>query len=733
LAVAILFFTFGFCCDLRHSFHSPIVLAGKRTDARAKTENKRAKRNADVEVTAPLQSQAGARNFQYTSGKLLLDVSRRGTTMSIDVKVYDNGDHTCLVWLPGDGKPIASCRGFTIHRLMKADASKPAQESYLHGFVGFSDTDKLDPNAPWRFPLQRFMWWDYDVAPGNVVQYSIMPVVGPDKDHLALSTADASAQTPAMTISGQASANISAYFNKGIVSAQWVSRALATLGKKPNLNNLIGTINNPLRNALSGLLRPQLLALLEDVKNANGEIYAALYELNDPELISKLEALGQNCHLILANGAFKPPTNDENAKVRAQLHGKVDLHNRLVTKGHFAHNKFAVICDSAGKPWRTLSGSTNWTTTGLCTQANNAIIVNDSDLGQYFIDEWNLLKDAGNSYPASLEQANSKSKSFHVDGGTITQWFAPTSNGQDLDYARQLINSADQGILFLFFNPGVFEPEDQPEQWTLLQNILARHQEGAPNYDPDLYIRGVVNQEIAGLTSEDPKKPKKHAGFDSTVSPVTLYGGEKPPQQISYGSVVPKAIKDAFHDWVGEVMNQGVHVHSKVIVIDPFGKKPVVMTGSHNLGHKASTANDDNLVIVEGNAPLAAAYAANIISIYQTYRWNTYVDAHERDPQVWHGLVDNATWQTGYLTANSPSLAEIKFWLGEGPSAPAAAGQPLAAPPAGGTQVRAATATGPAPNQKSSAKKPSTKKPAGKQKKAEKSTRKRKLTRTKHR
>ena len=159
--------------------------------------------------------------------------------------------------------------------------------------------------------------------------------------------------------------------------------------------------------------------------------------------------------------------------------------------------------------------------------------------------------------------------------------------------------------------------------------------------------------------------------------------------------MVPKAIKDAFHAWGSEVMNQGVHVHSKVIVIDPFGKKPVVITGSHNLGYKASTKNDDNMMIVEGNAPLAASYAANIIAIYQTYRWNTYVDARAKDPQVWHGLVDNATWQDSYLNAGSADLAEIKFWLGEGSSAPAAAGKPTAAPAPGGAQVRAATATGP--------------------------------------
>ena len=329
--------------------------------------------------------------------------------MTIELKVYDNGDHTCLVWLPSDEKAIPDCRGFTIHRTLKPNGGGPARDSYLHGFVGFSDADKLDPTAPWKFPLQRYMWWDYLVDPGDVVQYSVVPVVGPDQGRLSLSLADASAQTPPMTITGQASAHVCAYFNKGIVSAQWVARALATVGKSAKLDSLIAEPGNALRNALSGLLRPQLLDLLDDVKKNGGEIYAALYELNDPELIPRLAALGQKCHLILANGAFNSKKPDENSTVRAQLRGKVDLHDRLVGQGHFAHNKFVVACDSAGKPQRVLSGSTNWTMTGLCTQANNGIIVDDPNLGAFFINQWNLLKAAGNAYPQSLMAANSKS------------------------------------------------------------------------------------------------------------------------------------------------------------------------------------------------------------------------------------------------------------------------------------------------------------------------------------
>jgi hypothetical protein len=605
--------------------------------------------------------------------------------MSLDVKVYDNGDHTALVWLPSDGKPIPDCRGFTIRRLLKNAKSPASRDSFLHGFVGFSDDDKLDPANPWKHPVQRFMWWDYGVRPGDVVQYSVVPVVG-DKDHLQLSTANASALTPEMTISGQVTPKVSAFFNKGIVSAQWVSRALASLGKNPKIKELIANTKPPgneLRNALSGLLRPQILATLADVKKNGGEIYAALYELNDPELIDALTALGKKCHLILANGAFKPPDNDENKAVRGKLRSIVDLHDRLVTGNHFAHNKFVVFCDSSGTPQRVLSGSTNWTITGLCTQANNGIIVDDPGLAKDFLDEWNLLKDAKNGYPPNLAKTNSTASTFNVDGGKITQWFAPTSGGVDLDFARKLINAAQQGILFLFFNPGGFVGNDKPEsKWTLLQNILFRHHEGTANFNPNLYIRGVVNQEIVNLTTDSTGQPSTHAALDPTSpTPVTLFnGGAQPPQHLGFESMVPKNIKDTFHDWSTEILGAGVHIHSKVVVLDPFGANPVVMTGSHNLGFKASSANDDNLMIVQGNAPLAAAYAANIIAIYQSYRWNAYVEAHRQDPKVWHGLVDDDKWQDGYLTGDE--LAETQFWFGKPggggpPPAPPAAVEPV--------------------------------------------------------
>src|SRR5262249_22995035 len=158
------------------------------------------------------------------------------------------------------------------------------------------------------------------------------------------------------------------------------------------------------------------------------------------------------------------------------------------------------------------------------------------------------------------------------------------------EYARRLINTAKDGILFLFFNPGTFAGADKPaKQWTLLQNILVRHQADSPNYDPGLYMRGVVNQEIAGLTSPAPAvagRSPKHPALDPSIAnnPVSLFSaGNKPPQLLTHESMVPHNIKETFHEWESEMLGTGVHIHSKVIVLDPFGKNPVVMTGSHNL------------------------------------------------------------------------------------------------------------------------------------------------------
>lgn len=678
--------------------------------------------------------------------------------MTLRLKIYDNGDHTCVVWLPEDDQPIAGCRGFAIQRQISNRTKPDEKDCYLSSFVGFKDGDaRPTPDQGWKWPIQRYLWWDYDVRSGDKVRYRVVPVVGSyQRNQLSLDESLASPWSSVLTVTSMDGRSIAAYFNRGIIASQWVSRALqaeaagakAGLGKaaaarrvearvtrrrsgkakrgrsakrttaravkgrparsagakrrtavttkpapsakgrrtsvqgKPapggtrggtggpggapgaELKALIAKKGDPLRDALGGLLKEELLALLSDAKANNETIYAALYELNDPELLDGLKALGPRCNLILGNGAFKPPQKDENAQVRQQLRqtSQIKLYDRIVSSGHFAHNKFVVFCDSSGAAERVLSGSTNWTMTGLCTQANNGIVIEDKAVAGAYLAQWRNLQQAGNDFPSSLIAKNSQPKDFSVDGAKVSVWFTPTQHAEDIEQARQLIQQAKDGILFLFFNPGRFAEDDS--RATLLQSILERHQSGSQYFNDKLYIRGVVNQEIPGLTEPGGQAPNHPLDPTAPTSPVSVYdGGREPPVRMDKDVLVPAAIKAKYAGWQTEVLSLGVMVHSKVVVLDPFGQNPVVMTGSHNLGLKASSKNDDNLVIVQGNGLLAQAFALNIIAIYQEYRWRHYVAQKGGDPAAWRGLQDDDQWQQGHLKNEQEELA---FWMGDG-------------------------------------------------------------------
>src|ERR1051326_1134010 len=589
---------------------------------------------------------------------------------NILLRAYENGGHACLIWFPKDFKPIQGCRGFAIEEIKEEQKDK----EMLHNFTGCTDTAPPPPaGEEWKWPIQRFLWWDYSVRAGDKVRYSVVPVLGSNADgSLKLDRKNQSDFTDEIEVSGQTSQSIAAYFNKGIIATQWVTRALnqeaqALKGKanKTLMLDLIQKQGDPLRDALSGLLRINILNELDHAYQRGDTIYAALYELNDPDLLASLTRFGERAHLVLANGAFKKGKMDENATARAALKKlkTIEVVDRMVSQGHFAHNKFVAICDKNGKNAHTvITGSTNWTVTGLCTQANNGLIIDDPKVAAAFRAQWDLLKEAKNGFPANLKKSNSEKKSFPVDNAQVTVWFVPTQKREDMVDARRVIDGAKDGILFLFFNPGHWQAKEA--DWTLLQSVLNRHDpEAGSRFNPNLYIRGVVNQTIAKLTEGGQPSPKDEP---PARHPVELYdGGTNPPLPMGQSVLVPAAIKKTFSHWEQELLSVGVMVHSKVVVVDPFGDHPALITGSHNLGVKASRANDDNMVIVEGPGArgLAIAYAVNIIAIFQEYRWRHYVATHGNDAKAWHHLQDDDQWQQGHLINEK---GEMEFWMGAG-------------------------------------------------------------------
>ncbi|GAB4167711.1 MAG: hypothetical protein Fur0039_05640 [Rhodocyclaceae bacterium] len=51
--------------------------------------------------------------------------------------------------------------------------------------------------------------------------------------------------------------------------------------------------------------------------------------------------------------------------------------------------------------------------------------------------------------------------------------------------------------------------------------------------------------------------------------------------------------------------------HNKVVLVDPEGRAPAVLTGSYNFTWSARTKNAENLIVLRGNPALARAYLDN--------------------------------------------------------------------------------------------------------------------------
>jgi phosphatidylserine/phosphatidylglycerophosphate/cardiolipin synthase-like enzyme len=160
---------------------------------------------------------------------------------------------------------------------------------------------------------------------------------------------------------------------------------------------------------------------------------------------------------------------------------------------------------------------------------------------------------------------------------------------------------------------------------------------------------------MQGVINQDPGTAKNPVGL--------VHRGQREDAPLDV--VLPAAVNTQLAYWMPELRKKAsafAMVHSKVIIVDPFSTHPVVMTGSHNMGPKASRTNDENFLIIENHPTLAAAYASNIMAIYNQYRWRFRMTQDPAAAAAFTGTKDNDSWQHFYFQGFP--ARELDFWLG---------------------------------------------------------------------
>ena len=561
---------------------------------------------------------------------------------TLRIAVYVNGDDAVVAWAPSAFLP--GCRGFLLERARKTAAGGTVIEE-VENRLGFKQDHPKSgdhrPSSEW--PFQRFNWSDHAVDSGDEVRYRVTAMIdsgtGRPYQHGTVSR-----WTRWARLTPTAGGGFSCYFNRGIVLSQFVARYLLAHQLTPAAfkAQLKNSVDPAFRAFLEGDLGARLRKLLA-AKDTT--LHAALYELDDAPLEDALIALQPRVGLVLANGSDK--SGDGNAASRARLNaaGVVTIDRLLKSKG-LGHNKFVAV-SKAGVPTSVWTGSTNWTTTGLCTQINNALLIDDKAVAALYRAQWDRLAGASPpalvpaGFPPALVTANDVPNDVAVGSFKTTVWFTRTSDQRDMKALRELIAGAKQSILFLMFQPG--------KQGL---HTLA----GQRANEPGMYVRGLVST----LGSEA-------GSSDLNVLDVQLVSGDQKFKPDHYTVVQPQGIDADLGAWIAEVtrrnfLSQIGHaiVHSKILVIDALGDNPVVVTGSHNFSAPASADNDENFVIVRGHKALAAAYASHVMAVYAHYRFRSYVrETRAQGKTPWSFLDDDDGWLKRELVSKAQ---EIGFW-----------------------------------------------------------------------
>jgi phosphatidylserine/phosphatidylglycerophosphate/cardiolipin synthase-like enzyme len=600
---------------------------------------------------------------------------------------------------------IAGCLGFDIVRVYPDTGERKALATWVP-FEG-QDNDGWKEQDTGVWPVQKTSWRDLTLRrrrdeaalrPDNVrVKYEIRPVgkmapglepvpVRQDKTYtgaaIPLGYLGGAKETNEVLITSDYG-RLHAAFNNGIIAGQWLRGAIEDLDKPFNADTLRAEVadrNSLIRAYLHGDVLAFLMRLVERAKSDGGKVHLALYELDDRELIDLIRNEQACLRVILSNSSADRDTglwDARNQPARDELHAAgVDIQNRLFNNRHIGHNKFAVYVDAGNVPRAVMTGSTNWTTLGLCGQTNNAIIIENDGVAAGYFAYWMRLHDDAIADPTPvggpghsnvqkkpLRTADQQPVQANLATGTATCWYAPntirttrdiTHVPPDLADLFAAIDGAKKAVFFLAFLPS------RGGLYSIIEQARA-----AGENDPKLLVVGAISD------------PTAMPGYKDASPDTGEEGDETPEQEAARKPYVYDArhthivratnlgAGTALGDFEAEILKLGTAVvHDKIVVVDPMSDECIVATGSHNLGYKASYENDENMVIVRGNKALAQAYAVHVYDVYDHYRYRAWQAKNKlAGKKVFDGRLDlNDQWLTRYVNGTKSDIAQ--YFLG---------------------------------------------------------------------
>lgn len=460
-------------------------------------------------------------------------------------------------------------------------------------------TDRPRPNAlsTRLSPIQKFRWVHFprNADLDGLFTYRVTPVFMNEKDELSYGEMqEASLALRRDTYPGQ----LNVAFTRGFVSSQaFVDRYVTA---RHGLDDLLPA------DADAGLsfapthpeaaeacrwmgfeARQEMLDLLDEaIADGQTRVSAIAYDLNLPEVVTRLERLGTRLRVIVddSKGHGEPTSAESIAAGRlAASAGAANVRRQHM--GQLQHNKLIIV--DGPRVQAVLCGSTNFSWRGVYVQANNALVARGRTAVRAFARAFDSYwaSDRASAFGTTRSAAWT---SLGIKGVSAKVAFSPHAPANALldaiaeDIRLRTRSSLLYSLAFLAQTRGSI-----PDA---IEEVANR---------ADRFVFGVADRRVSGITLRDPK------GNVAPMYPASLSGD------------LPEPFRSEPTGLAGGV---GTRMHHKFVVIDFDKPSARVYLGSYNFSHAADDKNGDHLLLIRDRR-VAVSYMIEGLRLFDHYQF----------------------------------------------------------------------------------------------------------------
>jgi phosphatidylserine/phosphatidylglycerophosphate/cardiolipin synthase-like enzyme len=525
------------------------------------------------------------------------------------------GTHVVLLGLDLTKPNTKGLLGFAIERFDPVESER----YWLRGMKVFEETSAGIPPGTsvslLEHPLQSFLWGDYTAKPGRDYEYRVVALYGKPKNLEIRHDVTVAVRTESIDEGTHA-----VHFNRGVAGSQAYASKFGDRAPRD------GDRSDPAYDWLSRGLEEALLAFVESAAGPGFALRGSVYEFNYPPVLDALKAAvdrGVDVRIVYdrrgpeGTGSRKKVWQATEPAIAAAGLGENMVARR--TNSAISHNKFLVLLRD-GKPEQVWTGSTNITWGGLFGQSNVGHLIRDAKTAAGYLDYYQrLVADPDYKVIRPANVAASASPATPPRSGAHSV-FSPRTSLDMIDwYAGQAARAKKS-----FFMTAAFGVHDK------IADAVR------PESDVMRYL----------VLEEEPESGDARFDTDHDV-------------KIAVGSFLKSAILDRWTQERLTGLNSHVrYSHTKFMLVDPLGARPLVISGSGNFSDASVDKNDENMLVIQGDTRVADIYLGEFMRVFNHYYFRYLSQKLHTPGDTTAFLSEDDSWTRRYFDRTTPSYRQ---------------------------------------------------------------------------